>query len=239
MAEQEVIKHVKKTWKIWSSRDHSFWHKLREFMIEVLIIVFAITLSIWLHERSEHKHQQKDVQVFLLGLKADLQQDIIEMNEDKESFEQQGRAFYFIASSKRNLPLNSDTLSKYQGWLFNTTGLVPNNGRFEGFKSSGKIGNIENPILQNEIMNLYQEGIPSLLVSTSEYRTRKNEFFKFVNQNQKRLTDSTTDLANILSGDIANNIANSLYFINEIQMRYDICINQSKRIIDLIDQIHH
>src|SRR4051812_19152197 len=47
MAELEVVKHTKKVYKIWNSKEHSFWHKAKEFLIEIFIIVFAVSLSIW------------------------------------------------------------------------------------------------------------------------------------------------------------------------------------------------
>jgi hypothetical protein len=65
MAEQEIIKHTKKVYKIWNSKEHSRWQKIKEFFIEILIIVFAVTISIWLHNWSEHRNQQEDVKVFL------------------------------------------------------------------------------------------------------------------------------------------------------------------------------
>ena len=59
MAEQEVIKHTKKIFKVWSNKEHILRHKLKEFLVEVFIIVFAVTISIWFHNRSEHAHQQE------------------------------------------------------------------------------------------------------------------------------------------------------------------------------------
>src|SRR5690349_14400969 len=140
MAEQEVIKHTKKIYKVWNSKEHSFWRKLKEFFVEVFIIVFAVTLSIWFHNRSEHANQQEDVKQFLLGLKSDLQNDLREMHDDKQSYLEQGTIFTYISSAKLNQPLNKDTLNKYINFMFNETALNPNNGRFEGFKSSGKMG---------------------------------------------------------------------------------------------------
>ena len=46
MAEQEVIKHTKQVYKIWTSKTHSFWHKLKEFAIEIVIIVFAVGMTV-------------------------------------------------------------------------------------------------------------------------------------------------------------------------------------------------
>ena len=185
MAEQEVIKHTKKVYKVWNSKEHSFWQKLKEFLIEIFIIVFAITLSIWVHNKSEHAHQQDDVKKFLIGLKSDLKSDLAEMQNDRASYLDQQAAFSYIAGVRQNHNLISfDSLRKYSNWLFNTTALEPNNGRFEGFKSSGKIGWIENEELQNDIMDLYQEDIVSLLNSTNNYIITKRKFFYYLNKNE-------------------------------------------------------
>ena len=62
----------RKLYKTWFSKEHSIWHKISEFLIEMCIIVFAVTISIWFHNLSEHRHQQEEVKQFLEGLKADL-----------------------------------------------------------------------------------------------------------------------------------------------------------------------
>src|SRR5205809_4547204 len=113
MAEEEIAKHTKKIYKVWGSKEHGFWHKAKEFLIEIFIIVFSITISIWLHDKSEHSHQQKEVKEFLLGLREDLLSDIHEMNGDKESYLNQGKAFNYITSVKLSRPLSVDTLNTY------------------------------------------------------------------------------------------------------------------------------
>jgi hypothetical protein len=230
MAEQEVIKHTKKVFGLWKTNS-PFWHKTAEFVVEIFIIVFAITVSIYFHDRSELRHQRHETKEFLLGLRQDLKTDVEEMNQDKSSFMQSEKAFTYITSRKLNESLNPDTIRKYYGWIFNTTGLVPNSGRFEGFKSSGKIGTVENKELQNNIMDLYQENIPNLINSTNFYTSKKQSLFEYVNLNRKRLTDSTTNLATILSSDPAYNLCLSLTFVQEILDRYDTCINKMNAII--------
>jgi hypothetical protein len=106
---------------------------------------------------SEHKHQQEEVKQFLTGLKADLKQDIKEMENDKESYQRQSAIFTYLRNLTKNQMPSRDTLNANSDWLFNTTALNPNDGRFQGFKSSGKIGTIENDSLQNDIMDLYEE----------------------------------------------------------------------------------
>lgn len=235
MAEQEVIKHTKKLFGIWKT-NNPIWHKIGEFLFEIFIIVFAITISIYFHDRSVLKHQRHETKEFLLGLKQDLTTDIEEMNQDKNSFMQSGIAFKYITSRKLGEALSADTIRKYNGYIFNTTGLVPNNGRFEGFKSAGKIGTIENKELQNNIMDLYQENIPNLINSTNFYTSKKQNLFEYVFMNRRRLTDSTTNLVSVLSSDPAYNFCLSLTFVQEILDRYDICINKMNTIISDINK---
>src|SRR6478735_2902080 len=113
MAEQEVIKHTKKAYKVWSNNEHSVFYKIREFVIEIFIIVFAITISIWFHNRSEHSHQQQEAKEFLLGLKADLRNDITEMKADSLTFVQTDAAFKYITGIKYGELANNDSLEKY------------------------------------------------------------------------------------------------------------------------------
>jgi len=46
--QEEVAKHTEKIYKTIKSREHSLAEKFKEIVIEILIIVFAVTLSIWL-----------------------------------------------------------------------------------------------------------------------------------------------------------------------------------------------
>ncbi|MGN6617526.1 MAG: hypothetical protein ACTHJ5_10150 [Ilyomonas sp.] len=231
MAEQEVAKHTKKILKIVTDKEHSVWHKLKDFLLEIVIIVFAVTISIWFHNRSEHHHQQEDVQTFLLGLQKDLTADIAEMQDDKRSYEMQKAAFSYIAHTELADTLRQDSLAYYSNWIYNSTALNPNNGRFEGFKWSGKIGLIENDSLQNDILDLYQENIPSLLNSTSNYVSHKNVLFDYLQKTLRRTTDSTNNLAVVLNTEEAHNISRVLVFTNEITDRYEATINKMRKII--------
>jgi len=230
MAEDEIAKHTKKIYKIAAEKDHTFWHKVKDIVIEIVIIVFAVTISIWLHNNSEHRHQQEDVKTFLLGLEKDLTSDIAEMQNDKQSYEMQKAAFTYISRTRLGQTLNQDSLRYYSNWIYNSTALTPNNGRFEGFKSSGKIGFIENDSLQNDILDLYQENIPSLLASTSNYINHKNVLFAYLQKTLRRVTDSTTNDADVLNTEEGHNISRVLSFTTEITGRYDATINKMKKI---------
>ncbi len=236
MAEEEIAKHTRKIYKTWFNKELSIWHKLSEFLIEIAIIVFAVTISIWFHNMSEHRHQQEEVKQFLEGLKSDLTQDIAEMKNDKQSYRSQQVIFSYLAKLKKNERPNRDTLNKYGNWLFNLTALNPNDGRFQGFKSSGKIGTIENKELQNDIMDLYEEDIPMLLASTTAYNNTKMKFFELVFKNAKRLTDSTENMIEVLNLDEVFNYSRSLSTPGQALERYENCIQLMNKIIEEIDK---
>ena len=47
--QDEVTKHTKKIYDTVKNPNHTFGQKVKEVFMEIFIIVFAVTLSIWLH----------------------------------------------------------------------------------------------------------------------------------------------------------------------------------------------
>lgn len=236
MADQEVIKHTKKILGIWKRDGKNIWHKVQEFVTEIVIIVFAVSISIWLHNWSEHKHEQTDVKQFLTGLREDLTKDILEMDGDKQSYVEQARAFRYIGSIGLGDSLNADSLKKYVNHILNLTWLNPNSSRFEGFKESGKIGEIENYELQTHILDLYQEEIPSLLNATSYYVDMKKDLIRYILTHRKRISKTKSNLASIITDDEVQNISQFLMNNTEIVARYDSCIQKMQTIKAQIDE---
>lgn len=175
MAEQEVAKHTKKVYKVWASKEHSWKHKLQEFLIEILIIVFAVSLSIWFHNASEKSHDRKEAKAYLVGLKKDLVKDIEEMQSDSMSYAEQLTFFKYLVDKRTDL---DTTYIKKLFYLFNNeTVLIPNISRFEALKYSGKMNIIENKDLLDEILNLYEEKIPLLVKTAKGFNEYKNSTF--------------------------------------------------------------
>jgi hypothetical protein len=83
--QDELTKHGLKIYKTMSDKKHSFGEKFREIFIEIAIIVFAVTLSIYVHSWSEHRHEQKEVKEFLRGLKTDLTNDLVQLKDNRDS----------------------------------------------------------------------------------------------------------------------------------------------------------
>lgn len=235
MAELEVIKHTKKAYKVFHSGNPLF-EKVKEFLLEIFIIIFAVTITIWLHDWSEHRHQQKEVKQFLTGLKNDLNNDVTEMKADRRGYQYQLAAFQFFRSLDAASASQADTLAKYGNAIFNKVELVQNNGRFEGFKSSGKLGNIENEALQNNILDLYQELIPSLLLTTQAYNSQKDRLIIFIEQHASLDEKNVIEIEGAMKADQAKILASTLTgFPRQIIQRYDSCIARIDLIVKTID----
>jgi hypothetical protein len=170
--QDEIIKHTKKLHVAMSNKDHSIKEKATEILIEICIIVFAVTLSIWLHSWSEHKHEQEEVSVFLGNLKNDLQNDLKILDEVKGEYEKANLGYEKILALT---PHQLDSIQKSNATVYfpvYSQGQKLNNANYEGFKSSGKIGYIEDEILKQKILTYYQQWVPI----TSEVDKIYNDF---------------------------------------------------------------
>jgi hypothetical protein len=180
--QEEVTKHGKKIYRTIKSPSHSTAEKIKDIIIEIAIIVFAVTLSIWLHGRTEHRHEQVEVSTFLKGLKADLQQDIVLLERNRDVAIRLDSSYRFllaIASQKVAAPADSNI---YRNLYFDLRVTRPSIGRYEGFKSSGKIGLIEDDSLKQNILAFYQQTIPGLVYGE-----------EFVNSLQTKILDLQID----------------------------------------------
>lgn len=175
MAEQEMIKHTKKVVDTIASKETGWKHKLKDIILEILIIVFAVSLSISLHNWSERRHDQHEEHAFLEGLKNDLQHDIIEMRDDSDSYRRVFRGVNYFTKVANGEALNKDSLNEYATIFFNTTYLSPNISRFEGLKASGKLSIIEDKELLNNMLDLYQENIPLINLVNNWFNTYKTQ----------------------------------------------------------------
>ncbi|MEG1025335.1 DUF6090 family protein [Flavobacterium plurextorum] len=160
--QEEVTKHTKKIYKTVKNTEHTLGEKIKEIIIEIFIIVFAVTLSISLHSWSEHKHQQEEVKVFLENLKNDLQNDAKSIDIEKEAYKKSNMDYEkILALTPHQLDSIYKSKDKVEFPIY-SHGPKMNIGNFEGFKSSGKIGYIEDEKLKQKILNYYQIYVPAI-----------------------------------------------------------------------------
>lgn len=160
--QEEVQKHTQRIYKAAKNKEHTLGDKVKEILIEIFIIVFAVTLSISLHSWSEHKHQQEEVKVFLENLKNDLQNDVKSIDIEKEAYKKSNMDYEkILALTPHQLDSIYKSKNKVEFPIY-SHGPKMNIGNFEGFKSSGKIGYIEDEKLKQKILNYYQIYVPAI-----------------------------------------------------------------------------
>jgi hypothetical protein len=159
--QEEITKHSNKIYKAVKKPEHTVGEKVKEIIIEIFIIVFAVTLSIWLHSWSEHRHQQEEVSVFLANLKNDLKNDIESIDREIHAY-QKTNAEYEKILALTTSQLDSIYRSKSKvNFPIHSHGQTLTIGNYESFKSSGKLGYIEDEKLKQKILNYYQIFVPA------------------------------------------------------------------------------
>jgi hypothetical protein len=162
--EHEISKHTRKIFRISKNLNKSFIKKVLEIFIEIFIIVFAVTFSIWLHGITEHKKEQKEVRTFLINIRKDLIKDIDWLKSDVGTYKVANEAYKSILQLTRS---KIDSMNRMNSFNMNFPVQILlnkiNNANYEGFKSNGKIGNIENEELRMAILGYYQQDGPATI----------------------------------------------------------------------------
>jgi hypothetical protein len=237
MAEQEIIKHTKKVLKVATDPKKHWKEKLGEIVLEIFIIVFAITLSLYLHERAQKNEDHHLQDEFLLGLKEDLQNDITELSGDSLAYIKTLKGFRYFKrlAADQAAP---DSIPYYWNTLYNTAELQPNDSRFQGMKSAGKLYVINDKKLLNDILDLYQEKIPMLLRATTMFSNFKvNRMAAFLENNLTSTDEKNSNLVTLLKEKPQlRNYLSYDDFIMDILTRYHIVLEQNRLLIDEISK---
>jgi hypothetical protein len=188
--EQEIIKHSRKVFSISRKANQSFFHKAKEIVIEIFIIVFAVTFSIWLHGVAEHNKEQKEVKTFLTNIREDLIKDLKWLKADAETYKNANEGY------KRILQLTHpkiDSMNRLNSYNLNFPVNILlnkiNNANYEGFKSNGKIGNIENEELRMAILGYYQQDAPTTVEANDLYNQYLLKTIDILNEHSDKTDD--------------------------------------------------
>lgn len=160
MADQEVIKHTEKVLSVMAHKEHTILAKLREIALEVVVIVFAVSTSIGLHGVSEHRHDQEKVKTFLLGLKNDLHTNTMSSTKETQSLRERTAAFAYLAGlDPTTVPDRNEFAQAMEKVSDPRFGVFSQSGRYESFKSSGRLMSIEDEKLLQMIVFAVETGI--------------------------------------------------------------------------------
>lgn len=198
----------------------NFFPQIKKVAVEIIVIVFSVYVSIWLTNRSEYNKEQEETKEFLIDLKADLETDINNMTTEKAKLEESKNGISTLLNlSPKQMQEVGYIDMKIQ---FNTRRNIEAN--YEGFKSSGKIGNIEKRTLKNNILSYYQEHISVTTEMEKDLNSTKKDIIELLGKNNFN--------ANTLSEPFLRTKMN-LYIgiVNSLTTSYDEDIKLAKNII--------
>jgi hypothetical protein len=177
--QNEINELWQKISEVWSNPTVSIWKKIKTLSIEMAVIIGSILLAQYIERLREQRHEAREAKEFLLGLKQDISEDIVEVNEVLESYGEYKVLYNFLSNYDPVKVPNKDSLNDIIMMTRSSAYLRPNTSRFEGFKSSGKLDQIENKELLNAILEFYQDALPKLSSSTTgwiNYHAKLNDY---------------------------------------------------------------
>lgn len=237
MADQEIAKHTKNIWAVMATSEHGFWHKLREILLEIVIIVFAVSMSIWLHSVGEHRHEQAQVKTFLLGLKRDLQSDLAQIDQIVAFHHASDSRFAYLASLDPNEAPDRKKFNDAYTRLPANGFLVGQMGRYEGFKSSGKLTNIENDALLEKITALYDYDIPKANLSSGAWMRSQTGLLAYAEEKLGE-EDSPGARYKMITSPKGKRLSERMVTCHQVYERYQTLIDSGTAVIKDIDKAY-
>jgi len=172
MAEDEIIKkHTKAVYTTWIDPDKKWLHKLKDISLEVLIIVFAVSISIWFHSWAESRKDRREEKEFYRGLKEDLQTDVKEMVSDRNYLKTALQQTVYLQRTGNGSFGDNDSLMIYSSIFFTQVQINPGISRYEALKGSGKLDIIEDKKKLFNIIDLYQKIFPFIFRTNQTFNS--------------------------------------------------------------------
>jgi hypothetical protein len=236
MAELEVAKHGKNVIHLMTKKEHKVSHRIREIAIEIAIIVFAVSMSIWLHGLSEHRHQQQEVRTFLIGLKSDLKDDIDTLTSMQADYRKFDANYAWLASLEAGQEPDWKKFNAAYEYMDANWYFFPNKSRFDGFMMSGKLNNIEDAANLNRILNLYQNFLPQIRTSEGGWASRQEKLRNY--RDDTLVSDDPRAHYALVTSPKGKRLLARMAASHQHYARYQRYIDASREIIKAIDEAY-
>jgi hypothetical protein len=214
MSEEKIIQHSAKALHTLQQKDQGWVKKLKEFFVDILIIVFAVSITLVLHNWNDERHEHRMEREFLAGIKSDLDSAAADINDNIKGFQPTIDYFFNIRQQLATNKIDPAYIDSNSYQLGNTHYLVFDMGRFEGFKSSGYLRLIENKTLLKHLMSLYTVEIPfQVEADASTFRNRQQYYDQHIGPKGAFLQNANGDYR-LLASKLADDPAFNYYVIN-------------------------
>lgn len=237
MSAHDVIKQSSRIAGVMKDQNKRMKHKLGEILLEIVIIVFAITLSLFFERWRQNVEDRELERTFLLGLNADLRKDVNQLESAAAKWVDMGKATQYFIKPENQIDWTQDSVNYWGSRCFHNVYFFPGTNRYEALKSTGKISVIKDERLQNDIVDLYQTKIPDLEQQLNFFNSFANsQVMAHLVNNLKRDENNNAVLDKAFFADVRIRNLFSFYSIPDILKRSDSTVQLSKRILSEIDE---
>ena len=227
MSEEKVIQHTEKIIHTISDKNKKWKQKIVEIIQEVLIIVFAVSLTLWLHNWNDRRHERKMEKEFLIGIRGDISNASNSLQASAIYLKSILKIYDSLCSQILSNKINASYADSNSNDLDNNFYFSSNSARFEGFKSSGNLRILENKTLANHIISFFDNDLPF-------QRGDENSIFNHIANN---IHDNITNYAHFSPS--GNRIISNLFNKTQVQNAifenrdlYSAAINSKNKLSD-------
>ena len=160
MSEEKIMQHAKKAIHVVGEKEKSWVERIKEFLYEIIIIVLAVSITLWMHNWNDARHDHETETAFLKGIREDLNAEAQDLDDNVKYFQSTVDYYHTVWQQLQSKKIDTTYIDKNSWQLLNTYYYVADDGRFESFKSSGYLRLIENKELLKDLMSLYTVSIP-------------------------------------------------------------------------------
>jgi hypothetical protein len=160
MSEEKIIKHTHQAVHIIEDRSKPWRHKIKQLLEEIIIIIVAVSITLAFHNWNDWRSERKIEKEFLAGTSDDLKKSAQLVDAGVRDLTEAAKYYDNVWKQIKTNKINAGYIDSNSYQLTNTSYFVFDNGRFEGFKSSGYLRLIENQVLLKHITTLFTLEIP-------------------------------------------------------------------------------
>jgi hypothetical protein len=237
--EHEIIGHSKKALKALRNKEMTFLEKVKEISVEILIIVFAVTFAAYIERSREHAKEQSEAKEFVLGFKNDLKYEINHLKQSKKEMDAIAKSYSSI------IKLKKAEIDSIENNHIRTSFGIPRfdshavNGRYDGFKSSGRIQTIEDDSLRNDILTLQEEDLPFIDFSENVFNGNQKRLEDLLINSSDAVGDKPADMIKLTTSAKGKFILDfALNYSSAVSKGYDGAIADAEKVIARIDKVY-
>jgi hypothetical protein len=181
MSEEKVIQHASKAMHVIGDNKKTWWDRIKEFAYEILIIVLAVSITLWFHNWNDKKHERELEKKFLVGVRNNLENDTANLRSSIEFLKKPISYYENVLKQLNQKKIDAVYIDDNSGQLINDLYFTHDNGLFESFKSSGNLRLIENEKLLSAITSLYTDSYPFVEKHEADvFKEREEEYSKYI-----------------------------------------------------------